>query len=58
MSPAYIVGKSKVESVGAPVRVGGRIVRTGDIMLLDYDGAVCRGALRLHAGPSAIKYTF
>jgi regulator of RNase E activity RraA len=44
ISPAYIVGKAKVASVGRPISVGGRTIATGDVMLLDNDGVVIVGS--------------
>ena len=45
ISPAYIVGKAKVASVGEPIAVGGRTVATGDVLLLVSTATVCRPCL-------------
>jgi regulator of RNase E activity RraA len=40
IGPGYIVGKSYVAAVGEPVRIGGRTVAPGDVIVADNDGVI------------------
>ena len=39
-TPADIVGRWTVEALGEPIEIGGVVIRTGDFLLADMDGAV------------------
>ncbi len=39
-TPADIVGRWMVEALGEPIEIGGVVIRTGDFLLADMDGAV------------------
>ncbi len=39
-TPADVVGRWMVEALGEPIEIGGVVIRTGDFLLADIDGAV------------------
>lgn len=39
-TPADVVGRWMVEALGEPIEIGGVVIRTGDFLLADVDGAV------------------
>ena len=40
IAPGYIIGKASAVAVGEPVTVGGRTIRSGDVIVGDNDGVI------------------
>ena len=49
LSPGYLVGKASTGAVGTPVRVGGREIRQGDVIVADHDGVIINRRCELEA---------